>query len=85
MPMPINDCANMNIQTPVVAVRVAIAATYANDPSTMTGRNPQRSPTAPSGACASPQTMFCTAIAKVKSDADMESACVIGGRKSPRH
>ena len=29
--------------------------------------------------------MFCTAIAKVKSDADMASACVIGGRKSPRH
>ena len=69
----------------VESVMVAIAATYAIAPSTMTGRKPQRSATAPSGAWARPQTMFCTAIAKVKSDADRESACVIGGRKSPRH
>ena len=85
MPMPTNVCAKTNIQTPVAAVMSAMAATYAIAPSTMTGRNPQRSATAPSGACATPQTMFCTAIAKVKSDADMASACVIGGRKSPRH
>src|SRR5262245_58599902 len=85
MPMPIKVCANTNVHRPVVAARAAIAPTYASAPSAMTGRNPQRSATAPSGACARPQTMFCTAIAKVKSDADMASACVIGGRKSPRH
>jgi hypothetical protein len=49
MPTPTNVCTATNIQTPVAAVMIAIAANT-RSPNTMTGRNPQRSATAPSGA-----------------------------------
>ena len=58
MPTPISACASRKVERPVAAVMTAIAATYAAAPSTMTGRSPQRSLIAPSGAWARPQMMF---------------------------
>ena len=46
---------------------------------------PYLSASDPIGACKTPQAMFCTAIAKVKSAAVRPRSCVTGGRNRPRH
>ncbi len=55
-----------------------------NDVAISTGRGPWRSASAPTKGCDSPQTMFCTAIAKPKVAAEMPKSRVIGRMNSPR-
>ncbi len=53
-------------------------------PPSIVSRNPNRSAIAPINACDRPQTMFWTAIARVKSAAVIARSRVTGVRNSPR-
>ena len=63
--IPVRTPDSVNIGTPPAQAMITIAATYSAAPATRTGRNPHLSATAPSGACDTPQAMFCIAMANV--------------------
>ena len=83
--MPISTPAPMmSVTMPVAKSVTAIPAAKLSAPPTISGRMPKRSPIAPMNGWVKPQTMFCTASAKVKSLTVKSRSRVIGTMKRPR-